>query len=207
MRKAWLLLVTLLAAATPAQAQLFNFPLYSIRSGAPSTVLMTHYGRGLSDNTGKLNAYQVGIARAGIGRMSLRAGLGMIDATPDAQWTFGGAAQMRFNDAASPTAVTALAGVGYMSVDPASFLRFPIGVGFGRSFAGASATVSPWVMPRAEINRFSANGFSSTETDFGASGGVTIILPSGLGFHFALDLLAADESVWHAGGGVQYVIQ
>ncbi len=208
MKRASLLAMGLLAAAVPVEAQMFNFPDYSIRSGAPATVIATHYGRGLNDNSGKLNAFGLIVARSGIGgRFSARAGLGMVDANPDNEITFGGAIQARFTEATSPTSLAVLAGIGYMKVDPFTFTRFPIGVSVGRNIVGESATVSPWVMPRLDISRASASGLSTTETNFGASGGVTVIMTSGLGFHFALDMVAGDPSVWQAGGGVQYVIQ
>jgi hypothetical protein len=52
-----------------------------------------------------------------------------------------------------------------------------------------------------------SNGTSATSTDFGVSGGVALTLPSGLGFHTALDLLAADENAWLIGVGAHYMIQ
>jgi hypothetical protein len=68
-------------------------------------------------------------------------------------------------------------------------------------------------MPRVSFNRASAEGFDAeTETDFGVSGGVSINLPSGLGFHAALDVLIVEDfagdntSSVLFGGGVHYVI-
>jgi hypothetical protein len=209
MRHASLLALCVLLPAAPAQAQMFNFPDYSIRSGAPATVIATHLARGLSASSGKRNAYGATVSRSGIAeRFSARVGIGMVDRDPEGKLTFGGAVQASFTDPSSSTALALLAGFGYMSIDPATLLRFPIGVSAGISVPAASgSTVFSWVMPRLDISRLSASGTSGTETNLGASGGVTVLAGSGLGFHLALDLVASDPTAWHTGGGIQYVIQ
>jgi hypothetical protein len=63
-------------------------------------------------------------------------------------------------------------------------------------------------MPRVHLSRASAEGFDSEmETDFGASGGAGFTTASGFGFHAAIDLLAATNSIWTMGAGVHYMIQ
>ncbi len=208
MKRESMLISIVFVVAAPAQAQMFNFPDYSMPSGAPATGLATHFGRGLDEDSGKLNSYGLTVSRSGIAeRFSARFGIGMVDAVPDSEITLAGAGMVRLTDAASPTSLGMLAGVGYMKVDPVTLTRFPIGVTAGRTFASGSATVYPWVIPRMDISRASAVGASTTETNFGASGGVTIVTASGLGVHVALDLVASDPSVWQVGGGVQYVIR
>jgi hypothetical protein len=210
MRRTLFLVIGLLAWGTnSAHAQLFNFPFTTLRSGVSATTIVAIFGRGLNEDSGKLSAFGVTVARSGIGgRFSIRGGAGLVDSTPDSEMTFGGAVQARLSPATSPTALVVLAGVGYMKVDPVTLTRFPIGIGLTRVFTASSGTtISPGVTPRLEIGRASAGGVSTTETDFGASGGVTVRLPSGLGFGVQLDLTASDPNVWLIGGNVQYSFQ
>ena len=199
-----------LIAAVPAQAQLANFPVYAQPSGDPATYLGLTYGRGMNDASLKQDAYGAFVGRTGVGgRASIFAGLGMLDVDPDAQWSFGGGVGVDVLPAGGSAQVGIQAGVGYMSFDvgtaSVSTMHFPIGVALKGMIEGPTANVSPWVMPRLSILRIS-NGTSETTTDFGASGGVALTLPSGLGFHTALDVLAADEAEWLIGVGVHYMI-
>jgi len=210
MRRIPLLAIGLLAlGTTPAQAQLFNYPFTIMRSGVSATTVVAVFGRGLNDASGKQNLFGATVARSGIGgRFSVRGGIGMIDATPDSELTFGGAVQARLNDAASPTALTVLAGVGYMKPATVTLTRFPIAVGLSRTFTQTSGTtITPSIVPRMEVGRLSAGGTSTTETDFGAAGALTLRLSSGLGFGVAVDVVASDPSAWLFGGNIQYSIQ
>ena len=198
-------------AAVPVEAQLTNFPVYAQPTGEPATYLGLTYGRGMNDFSGKADAYGAFLGRTGVGgRASIFAGLGMLDVDPDAQWSFGGGAAVDVLPAGGSAQVALQAGVGYMSVDvggtDVTNLHFPIGVALKGMIEGPTANVTPWIMPRISINRASAGGTSATETDFGASGGVALTLPSGLGFHTALDLLAATENIWLIGVGAHYMI-
>jgi hypothetical protein len=208
-RIAFLAMALLAFGTTTAHAQLFNFPMTTLRSGVSATTFVVLFGRGLNDASGKQNAFGVTVARAGIGgRFSVRAGLGMVDSSPDSEMTFGGAVQARLSPATSPTALVVVAGVGHMKPGTITLMRFPIGVGLSRTITASSgATITPGVTPRLEIGRASAGGVSTTETDFGASGGLTIRLPSGLGFGLQLDVVASDPNVWVFGGNLQYSIQ
>lgn len=210
MRRISLLAMALLTmGTTPAYAQMFNYPFVTMRSGVSATTLVAVFGRGLNDASGKQNLFGAAVARSGIGgRFSVRAQIGLVDSSPDSEMTFGGAVQVRLNDAASPTALTALAGVGYMKPGTLTLTRFPIGVGLSRTFTQASGmTIAPTIVPRLEIGRASGGGTSTTETDFGAAGALTIRLPSGLGFGAAVDLVASDPSFWLFGANIQYSIQ
>jgi hypothetical protein len=73
-----------------------------------------------------------------------------------------------------------------------TLMRFPVGVVVKGDMGSSSLQVSPWVMPRLNIMRLSADGAGTTETDFGASAGVGLTMPSGFGIHAALDLLAVS---------------
>jgi hypothetical protein len=59
------------------------------------------------------------------------------------------------------------------------------------------------------MNRVSLAGESDSEVGFGASGGLNINLPVGLGFHAALDMLTIGDpsiSPLTAGVGIHYKI-
>jgi hypothetical protein len=77
--------------------------------------------------------------------------------------------------------------------------------------------IEPWIMPRLHMSRMSTGGASVTQTGFGASGGVNINLPMGLGIHVAADLAkfpaktsgalqALEASPLTAGIGLHYKI-
>jgi hypothetical protein len=78
------------------------------------------------------------------------------------------------------------------TIEDITMMRFPVGVVVRGDMGGTSMRVSPWVMPRLNIMRLSSGGVSTTETDFGASAGVGLTMPSGFGVHAALHLLAVS---------------
>lgn len=85
-------------------------------------------------------------------------------------------------------------------------MNFPIGVALKTSVAAGSGSFTPWVMPRVHLARVDVLGSSSTQTDFGVSGGAGFTTAGGLGLHAALDMLATDPSVTTFGVGVHYMI-
>jgi hypothetical protein len=77
--------------------------------------------------------------------------------------------------------------------------------------------IEPWIMPRVHMSRTSFGGESLTQKGIGASGGVNINLPMGLGFHAAVDfanlgettsgvMTALSRSPMTAGIGLHYKI-
>ena len=77
--------------------------------------------------------------------------------------------------------------------------------------------IEPWIMPRFNLSRTSFGGESITQTGFGASGGVNINLPMGLGVHVVVDfakfgettsgmMTALESSPMTAGIGLHYKI-
>jgi len=189
----------LMLTVAPVEGQLFNFPDYAIPSfDGTSTFVATSYGRGLNDEAGKLNSVSATVGRSTSG-LSLQAGVGYIDGVADSEWTLGGAAAYNLLGVDSPAQVGLQAGLGWMQLgDPTgtvgdvTMLRVPVGVVVRGEMGSASMRISPWVMPRLNIMRLSSGGFSTTETDFGASAGVGLTMPSGFGIHAALDFLAVS---------------
>jgi hypothetical protein len=212
MKRILALTLGLALMAVPAEAQLFNFPVYSLPSAsdAGATFIAATYGRGLNDGSGKQDAYGAFVGRSGIGgRATIGVGGGMIDSSPDSEWTFGGAVGVDLLQTGS-AAVSIQSGVGYISFDlgtsDLTTLHIPIGVAIKGMIEGPTATVVPWIMPRISIFRSSFASVSDTSTEFGASGGVSFTLPGGFGAHTALDLMATDPSSWLVGVGIHYLI-
>jgi hypothetical protein len=73
-----------------------------------------------------------------------------------------------------------------------SVLNFPVGVVISGSTEAGSMMVTPWVMPRVQFTRVGGTA-SSTETDFGASGGVTIASEGGVALGLTLDWLLQPD--------------
>ena len=206
----------LIAAATPAQAQLTGIVNYALPVGGevPTTHLVGEFGRGLNEDSGKLNAFAVAAGRTGIGgRGTVCLGASMLDADPDSEYSFGGAFAVGVSRPEAPTQISVQAGIGYMSteqpvVGDVTFWSIPIGIALGRSMPQGAGSLNYWVMPRVHLSRASADGFDSEmETDFGASGGLGFTTASGFGVHAAIDLLAQDPNIFTLGAGVHYVIQ
>lgn len=196
----------LLVGAIPASAQLFSFPFYSVPSvnGAPATFFAGSYGRGLSDSSGKADAYGATIGRTGEAA-SFMGGLGFVDGGGDSELTLGGAVGVDLINGESAT-VAFNGGIGWTGPGDATFLRFPLGIAIKGFAQSPEAAISPWIMPRLEIMRVSVSGFSDTQTELGASAGVGFTFPNGFGVHTALDALFADDTVWLFGIGGHYVV-
>lgn len=212
MKRTFVLTLGLAVLPTLVSAQLTGIPNYAAPSafGTPSTFIAASYGRGVNDASGKADAYGAVIGRSGLGeRFTAFAGVGMVD-MGDMEYSFGGAVSADLMQAASATQVSVQGGIGYLGVDvlgeTLSTLTFPIGVALKRNIPGPTATVTPWVMPRLNIARASYSGSSNTETDFGASAGFSVTLPSGFGVHSAIDMWAADPNIWTLGVGAHYVL-
>jgi hypothetical protein len=176
----------------PVSAQLVGNPVYAVKSDIGVT-FAADFGRGLSAGSGG----EFGLAS----RLVL--GAPMVDF-----WVGGGL----FDDtnAASGRGIT-LAGGAAISVLTApaipAALSFQVGAGASGCgtdctdvslIAGSALTIDvpttalgmqPWIMPRIHMNRRSFGGANAIQTGFGASGGVNINLPMGLGFHAAVDLV------------------
>jgi hypothetical protein len=103
-----------------------------------------------------------------------------------------------------PLSVTLQGGVGYYKPDNSLLpedsglkqWRFPVGLGFALTIPNPALAIRPWLAPRIDIVRTSAEvaGVSDSETDtnFGLSGGVELNLLNGFGLHAAYDRVFGD---------------
>jgi hypothetical protein len=97
----------------------------------------------------------------------------------------------------------------------------PVAVALSLNIPTPGFSLSPWVAPRIQISRETADGFglissvTDTNLEFGLSAGVNGGLPMGLGFHAAIDFVrdaaftslnaaAVDESIVTFGIGIHY---
>jgi hypothetical protein len=202
-------LVAVMAAS--AEAQLYNIPVYSLPSAgeAPATFLGGGWGRGLNENSGKMNAFAGFVGRSGIGgSLSAALGVGYADLGAESKINFGVSGGVDVIPAADGVGVAVQVGIGYISMaDEVWQMNFPIGVALKTNMPAGSGTITPFVMPRIHMARSSVLGTSTTNTEFGASGGLAFNTAGGFGFHAALDWLAVEDAAPILFGvGLHYVI-
>ena len=192
--------------AVPASAQMWGFPDYAVPSAnnGPSTFLAATYGRGLNEASGELDAIGGVVGRTGEA-VSFMGGLALVSGGLDDEITVGGAVGADIVRGESAT-LAVQGGVGWMEAGSFTMWRFPVGLAVKGFVQSPEAAIMPWAMPRLDINRFSSDFGSETETDFAASGGVSFNFSSGLGVHTALDVAFRDETVWTFGAGAHFVL-
>lgn len=198
--------------ASPALAQMLGNPVYFSPKQGIGLTIAGDFGRGLNDNSGKAN-YFGGRATLGLQMVAITAGAGSAKASGgDAELSFGGDVAVKvLKGPMVPVTVSVQAGAAFWSSTflgtDISYLHVPIGAAVAFNVSSPGASVEPWVAPRVDILRAS-NGGSSTDTNIGASGGVNVGLPSGVGFHLALDYLnVSGGSPLMVGAGVHYTIK
>ena len=208
MKKTWIgAIVALLATAGSVEAQMWFFPDYALPSsnGNPATWFAATYARGLNDATGETNSFGGAVGRT-TERASFMGAIGQARASGDSELTFGGAAGFDVMQG-ERSILTLQGGVGFVESGSLTLLRFPIGLAIKGTWQSDEAAITPWIMPRANISRLSSDVTSVTETDFGASTGVSFTTPGGFGVHTALDVLFGDgDQLWYFGIGGHYVL-
>jgi hypothetical protein len=199
-------LATLLAA--PAHAQMWNFPDYMVPGmrGAPTSWVSADFGRGLNEASGEENAFGAAYGRTGEA-ISFMIGAGIITGDFDDEFTFGAAVGGDFMEGDGVT-LGVQGGFGWVSPGPLTLIRIPVGLTVrSETEMEDGGIVIPWVMPRLNFSRWSGGGDSDSELDLGISGGVTMTLSSGVGFHAALDyLLVEGDDPLQFGLGIHYLL-
>ena len=189
--------VVALLVATPAMGQLLNYPVTALPAGDAdgATSIGAGWGRGLNENSLKLNAFGAGVTRAMETVSFAVAGAYVIDAGgPDAS-ELGLRGSVAYNvPMDGSVAVGIQGGIEWMSPDAGTALNFPLGVSISGATEAGSLILTPWVMPRVQFTRFSpTTGDSSTETDFGASGGISGVTEGGWGLGLSVDWVSVDD--------------
>ena len=198
-RFAFSIAVVALLVATPAMGQLTNFPVHALAPGDADGVnaVAAAYGRGLNDQSSKLDAIAVAFVRNmeqvsfGISGGYVLSGVTGVDNEVSLA---GRVAYHVTSDSDSPVSVSIQTGIGWIN-RASSVLTVPVGVALQGSTEAGSMIVRPWVMPRIQFTRVGSVGTveSSTETDFGASAGVGFASEGGFGFGVALDWLLEED--------------
>ena len=187
--------VAALLVATPAMGQLTNYPITVLPAGDAdgATSIGAGWGRGLNEDSGKLNAFGVGITRAmetvsfsvaGVYVNSSDIGLG---------------GRLAYNGLAENIGIQG--GIEWKSPDAGTQLNLPIGI----SFSGGSESVTYSVMPRVQFTRTSASSATTTETDFGASAGIGFVTEGGVGLALSGDWVSGTSSIL-VGAAVRYTL-
>jgi hypothetical protein len=184
--------------AEAAQAQVRGIPVYNV--GVPRGIGIYGDVGFPNDEAGGGTAYGV-TGRAGFGPFGATAILSSYnsDGPSDSDLSVGATLNYRvFGGPLVPLAVTLQGGVGYAKPDigtlpeDVTLLRFPIGVGFALTIPNPALAIKPWLAPRIDIMRASADGSADTETNFGLSGGIELNTLGGFGIHAAYDAIFAD---------------
>ena len=192
-----------------ANAQIAGNPVYGVTPGTGVTI-NGDFGRGLNDESGKTNFFG-GRVIVGTPAASFWAGGGVVK-NGTSEVSFGGGASVHLlKGPAVPVSVSAQAGVGMMKVGDMTILNGTLGPVFTFDVPSPTLTVQPWVSPRLHLRRMSGGLLLEAQSDlgFGGSGGINVTLPTGLGFHAAVDFMTiGDPSVkpLMVGAGVHYTV-
>ena len=200
-------------AAAPAAAQVLGLPVEN--AGVVSGLGLSFDGGLPNDAAGGGHAFGA-TAALGLGPLGVTARVSRF--SPDALdplWSAGATLNYKvFGGPLVPIAATLQAGAGYATPEFAcvpptacdiSEWRFPIGLGIAFTIPNPALAIKPWIAPRVDIVRSSIAGVSSTETDFGVSGGVQLNLLTGLGLHATYDLMMSEpENRGIFGAGLHY---
>ena len=145
------------------------------------------YGRGLNDNSGKLNSMggelTYGSEQFFVGGQVGYFDFGSEDDGHAAQINFGGKAGFQLPLENLPMSVAVVAGANYWSNGDADLdvIFVPAGVTLGFNVPSETVSIMPWVSPQFRYMRMSVGGESSSNSNFGVSGGLKVDL-SMIGF-------------------------
>ncbi len=203
--------------ASPALAQMIGNPVYFSPKQGVGLTIAGDYGRGLNNGSGKMN-YFGGRATLGLPMFAVTVGGGSAKPSGGTSLTsFGGDVGVTvIKGPMVPVTVSLQGGAAYNSLTigtaKTKTIHAPLGAALAFNVKSPGASIEPWVAPRVDINRVSATigtvSASTTTTKIGASGGVNVGLPSGLGFHAALDYVnVSGGSPLTVGAGVHYTIK
>jgi hypothetical protein len=202
--------------AAPASAQLFNNPVYFSPSGGTGFSLNGDYARGFGDNE-SLN-FAGGRGVLGLGPVTIMGG-GGVAFDGGSEFTFGSAISLNILDLPLvPVAINAQAGIGVIDLGGITELDIPIGAGLAIKVPSPLLDVESWVAPRIHITRLDFDAGlpipgapdTRTEVGYGVSAGLNVTLPTGLGFHAAVDYVSIssfDLDAFVVGAGIHYRIR
>ena len=185
--------VAALLVATPAMGQLTNYPVTVLPAGDAdgATSIGAGWGRGLNEDSGKLNAFGAAVTRAAETVSYQLAGAYVNSSDIGLRGT------LAYNGLAENVGIQG--GIEWKSPDAGTQLNLPIGI----SFSGGSGSVTYSVMPRVQFTRTSASSATTTDTDFGASAGIGFVTEGGVGLGLSGDWVSGTSSIL-VGAAVYY---
>ena len=185
--------VAALLVATPAMGQLTNYPVTVLPAGDAdgATSIGAGWGRGLNEDSGKLNAFGAAITRAAETVSYQLAGAYVNSSDIALKGT------LAYNALAENIGIQG--GIEWKSPDAGTQMNFPIGI----SFSGGSESVTYSVLPRVQFTRTSASSATTTDTDFGASAGIGFVTEGGVGLALSGDWVSGTSSIL-VGAAVYY---
>lgn len=185
-------------------AQLAANPVYMSPKGPNGLTLGFDFGTTVSTDLADKANHIGGRAILGLPFVKLGVGGGMWDAgSPgaDKEFQFSGTAAISlFSPPLVPVGIQAQVGAAYLSAGGGALKAFnvPLSIGVGVKPPTPGVSLELWGAPRFQITRseFTVLGtsVSSTDTGVGASAGVNLGMPTGLGLHAALDMLNMNSS-------------
>jgi len=191
------LALTLGAGVAPLAAQNPGLPVYNM--GVPRGIGLYGDVGFPNEAAGKGTAYGATV-RAGFGDIGVTATVSADnpDGPAGSEAAVGGTLNYRLlGGPLVPLSVTLQAGASYSKPGEGALERslyhFPIGIGFALVIPNPVLAIRPWLAPRVDIVRTSADGASNTDTNFGLSGGLELNLLNGFGIQAAYDRVFAKN--------------
>ena len=186
--------------AQPAAAQLHGNAVYPAMPGTGVTVA-GDFAVTMNDDAkvlGETAYFAGGRVTLGLPMFSVWAGAGYVPIGVegvDKEITFGGGAGFHvLNAPLMPVSVSLQAGVGYLSETDGSTMIVPAGALVVLNVPTPGISLKPWIMPGIRWVRYSPDvGDSNSDIGFGASGGIMLGLPMGLGVHATLDWMTIGD--------------
>jgi hypothetical protein len=196
------------ALARPAGAQLLGNPVYFSPKQPTGLTLALDFGSTLRRDTSgtrfavggqSVKPNNLGV-RATLGLPLITVGVGVgiynpdltgVSADKETQF-MGNAALKLFSPPLVPVGISLQAGAGYLKQTFGTISRktitVPIGLGVAIKPPTPGLSVEVWGAPRLQFNAVSETGAGSrVQAGIGASGGVNLGMPMGLGLHLAAD--------------------
>jgi hypothetical protein len=193
-------ILALTLGASPARAQNPGLPVYNI--GVPRGIGLYGDVAFPNDAAGGGTAYGA-TARAGFGFLGATATLSSLnpDGPGGSDVSVGGTLNYKLlGGPLVPLSVTLQGGVSYakpgdalLPGDDVTAYRFPVGVGFALVIPNPVLAIHPWLAPRVDIAYQTTDAGSTTDTNFGLSGGLELNFLNGFGLHAAYDRVFAKD--------------
>ena len=200
------------ALAVPASAQVAGLPVNYAPVPTGVTVHGT-FGRGLNDNSGKANTIGGGVT-LGLPTFQVGAAASYFDLDGAKDISFGGHGMFSLPlPPATPVSIGIVAGVGIVSQDipltteSVTTIFVPAGAVLSIDVPSPTLDVTPWISPQFRYSRTGSVGTlpSTSNSSWGVSGGLSLGLPMGLGFHVLGDYDGNSEA-FLVGGGVHFSV-